>query len=41
MTSWWHFGLVLYALAAAGAAETAADRGKRVVDEALKARGLA
>jgi hypothetical protein len=39
MKRWRHFGLALYALAAAGAAETAAERGKRVVDEALKALG--
>lgn len=39
MTRWWQFGLVLYALAGAGAAETAAERGKRVVDEAVKALG--
>jgi hypothetical protein len=39
MTRWWHLGLALYALAAAGAAETAAERGKRVVDEAVKALG--
>src|SRR5437016_13292883 len=39
MTRWFRLGLALAALVAAGRAETAIERGKRVVDDALKALG--